>query len=147
MTDVDVADLTDDELDELQARLDDREIERNTAAPPPRSTPVKFEPWNTEDDWTNLSEVADRLIGETRDVEFVPESHGVDDPDGTVVVTLEHDERTVEVRFSTVRWLNTGRVALHDQYYSKFGEMLKIDDRDWGILQERWLHRYLSTRS
>ena len=134
MSEVDVGDLDDDQLDELQERLDRREEERNAAAPPPDTTTPKIEPWNTDDDWTNLSEVADRLIEETTNVEF----------DDAVVVTLQHEGAEIQIRFPVVRWLNTGREALFDQYYRKFGERLNIDERDWGILQERWLHRYLS---
>ena len=65
---------------------------------------------------------------------------------GTIAVGLYTGVlRVLEAQLLTIQCLNSGRVALHDQYYSKSSKMLRIDGRDWGILQERWLHRYLST--
>ena len=139
--------LTDDEIDELQERLDERQRQRNESEIPEQSMPPLAEPWNSGDDWTSISPVADRIIDETKNVEFVDEAHSrASDPDGTVVVTLERDGEEASLRFPVVKWLNdTGRTALFDQYRQKFGENLAIDARDWGIIQYRWLHRYQST--
>lgn len=107
------------------------------------------EPWNSNDNWTAISEVADRLIAETKDVQYVDEEHKhSSDPDGTIVVTLERDGECATIRFPIVKWLNdTGRTAMFDQFRQKFENSLNLDGHGWGILQERWLHRYLLTNS
>lgn len=92
------------------------------------------------DHLTDLSDSVDAFIENTRKVilhEGVEHKQG--DPKGTVVVTLSYDEETATIKFPAVRWHNTGLDLLFEEVRQAFSLPPDLDQREWGILQQRWI--------
>jgi hypothetical protein len=140
----DIEGLSDEQLDALQERLDERAIERDTPAAPPGNeefNPANYDSWLEDTDWLSPGGgVVDRLMHETQRVEY-------DDDSGQIRVTLKHGAQTHTVGFEQVQWhRKVGYQRLFDRYYSAFGETLaNLDERKFGVLQEKWVHYWHST--
>lgn len=98
--------------------------------------PVGREP----DQLADLSDSVDAFIENTEKVilyEGVEWRQG--DPKGTVVVTLTYDGETATIKIPAINWHNSGLNYLFDEVHQAFGFPPNLDEREWGILQQRWI--------
>lgn len=98
----------------------------------PRTRPKRREPWHKRAEWTALSEQVNRLVEETQSVAF-------DSDDEEIAVTLDRDGREATISFNKVAWFNTGHRKFHEEFHAAFNERNPIDEREFGILQARWV--------
>lgn len=54
-------------------------------------------------------------------------------------MTLTYDGETATIKFPAVRWHNTGLDLLFEEVRHAFGFPPDLDDREWGIFQQRWI--------
>ncbi len=142
---VDVDDLSAEQLDRLQERMREREIERDTSQLPESQLQVKPDPVEVTG-WMDYSSIPDRILSETKKVEYRPNKKNRNGPGGQVRVTMERNGEQRRLTFSKTHWLKSGRKRLFDQYRTMFRENLRdLDEADWGEIRYRWIHYYLST--
>lgn len=65
--------------------------------------------------------------------------HRSHDPKGTVVVTITYNDETATIKFPAVKWHNSGLDRLFEEVRQAFGFPPDLDQREWGILQQRWI--------
>lgn len=98
--------------------------------------PIGREP----DRLTDLSGSVDAFTENTEKVilhEGVEHRQG--DPKGTVVVTLSYNGETATIKIPAVKWHNSGLDLLFEEVRHAFGFPPNLDQREWGILQQRWI--------
>lgn len=98
----------------------------------PKTRRAKRRPWHKRAEWTDLSEQVTRLVEETQSVAFDTDAE-------EIVVTLDRDGREATISFNKVAWFNTGHRKFHEEFHAAFNERNPIDEREFGILQARWV--------
>lgn len=98
----------------------------------PKTRRARRRPWHERAEWTELSPDVPRLLEETQSVEYNDEANEIH-------VTLDHAGREATLEFSKTAWFNTGHKKFHEQYHTAFNERNPVDEREFGVLQARWV--------
>lgn len=54
-------------------------------------------------------------------------------------MTLSHDDETATIEIPAVNWHNSGLNHFFDELHGAFGAGHDLDQRERGILQQRWI--------
>ena len=99
------------------------------------------EPIGREPD--QLTDLSDSVDAFERNTDQVILHEGVEhrsaDPKGTVEVTITYDGETTTINFPAVKWHNSGLDLLFEEVRNAFGFPPDLDQREWGLLQQRWI--------
>lgn len=92
------------------------------------------------DSLTDLSGSVDAFVQNTETVVLHEGiEHRPGDPRGTVEITLNHEGLQEVIEIPAVRWHNSGLNHFFDELHAAFGAGHDLDQREWGILQARWI--------
>jgi hypothetical protein len=114
-----------------------------TTEPQKKQVTPDSEQWRKNSEWLRWSDDVEQILDETESVEYIDESHQ-HGADGTIVVTLERDGEPVTVRFSMAQWKHSRGREFYKEYCRGVPRSLQPDlsERDFGVLQSRWLDHY-----
>lgn len=94
----------------------------------------KLEADNIDEDKTEVmrTDTVARLLGETRAVQVV------DAEESEFIVTLKHDGKERELRFTPGEWANTSPAPFRERYVNQFFDRIDLTKEEWEDLTEAW---------